>query len=151
MIRYPGSGSLLLVDFWASWCGPCRKTLPALDRLSRQYGPPDLKVLGVSLDAEPEAVGRFLEGTPLGFQILRDPAGVLARDFQVASIPTAVLLDQDGQELARFEGGGRIPADEAAIAALEPGRRRPVPAGAGGGRKTSPRRPTAGDPFPNGA
>ena len=135
MICDPGSGSLLLVDFWASWCGPCRKTLPALDRLSRQYGPPGLKVLGVALDAEPEAVGRFLAGTPVGFQILRDPAGVLARDFRVDSLPTAVLLDQDGQELARFEGGGRIPPEEAAIAALEPGRRRPVPAGPGGGRK----------------
>ena len=135
-----GSASLLLVDFWASWCGPCRKTLPALDRVSRQLGPEAIRVLGISLDPEPEALGRFLAGTPLGFQILRDPAGVLARDFKVDAIPTALLLDPDGQELARFEGGGRIPAEEEAIAALESDRRRAFPdpglrAGSAGGRK----------------
>jgi thiol-disulfide isomerase/thioredoxin len=140
-----GSSGLLLVDFWASWCGPCRRTFPALDRVSRWAEPEELRVVGVSLDSEPEAVGRFLASTPVGFQILRDPAGVLARDFKVQGIPTALLLDREGQELARFEAGGRIPVEEAAIAALEAGllRRRRPPVGSGGaeGRNARGRRP----------
>jgi thiol-disulfide isomerase/thioredoxin len=135
-----GTSGLLLVDFWASWCGTSRRAFPALDRVSRWARPEDLRVVGVSLDREPEAVGRFLAANPVGFQILRDPAGVLARDFQVEAIPTALLLDPEGQEVARFEGRGRIPAEEAAIAALEAGplrRSRPEPpARTGGGRKS---------------
>ena len=115
-------GRVVLVDFWASWCGPCRKSFPALDRLNRKYQGQGLKVVGISLDAEKAAVTQFLESVPVGFQIAWDPGGQLAQAFKVASMPTTLLLDPQGRVVARFEGGGRIPAEEAAIAALLSGK-----------------------------
>jgi thiol-disulfide isomerase/thioredoxin len=113
---------VVLVDFWASWCGPCRKSFPALDRLNRTYGPKGLKVVGVSLDEDPQAMARFLEAVPVSFQIARDPARRLAEQYRIVAMPTTLLLDRDGREVARFEGGGRIPAEEKAIAALLAGK-----------------------------
>ena len=115
-------GRVVLVDFWASWCGPCRKSFPALDALATRLGAQGLKVVGVSLDTEPGAADRFLESVPVGFQIARDPAGALARAFKVVSMPTTVLLDREGREVARFEGGGVTPAEEEAIRSLLAGR-----------------------------
>lgn len=123
-------GSVVLVDFFASWCGPCRKSMPALDRLSTAYGPKGLKVVGISLDEDYDALARFLESVPVGFQIARDHTGQLARQFGIVAMPTTLILDRDGREVARFEGGGRIPAEEAALAALLQGKALPPGTGA---------------------
>jgi thiol-disulfide isomerase/thioredoxin len=122
-------GRVALVDFWASWCGPCRKSFPALDKLHGTYGPRGLAVVGVALDEEREAVTRFLDAVPVGFQIAWDGSGQLARQYRIVSMPTTLLLDREGREVARFEGGGRMAQEEAALGALLEGR--PLPPGAG--------------------
>ena len=122
-------GSAVLVDFWASWCGPCRKSLPGLDRLNTAYAGRGLKVVGIALDQDGGAVDRFLNSVPVGFQIVRDPGGELARRFQVVAMPTTLLLDGTGQVVARFEGGGRLKEEEAAVMALLAGKT--LPGGAG--------------------
>jgi thiol-disulfide isomerase/thioredoxin len=111
-------GQVVLVDFWASWCAPCRKTFPALERLNARYGPQGLRVVGISMDTDTQAMEKFLATMPVGFTLARDRMGEFARRFQVAAMPTAILLDKNGKEVARFEGGGRIPAEEAAVASL---------------------------------
>jgi len=116
-------GSFAVVDFWASWCGPCRKSFPALDKLAATYGPRGLKVVGISLDEDGEAMARFLESVPVGFPIARDASGALARRYQIASMPTMLILDREGKVVARFEGGGKLP--ETAIEALLAGK--PLP------------------------
>jgi thiol-disulfide isomerase/thioredoxin len=123
-------GQVAVVDFWASWCGPCRKSFPALDRLHRQWGPKGLRVVGVSLDEDRDALGRFLDSVPVGFQIAWDRFGVLAREFQVVSMPTTLLFDREGRVVARFEGGGRMEEEERAVVALLEGRELPPGTGA---------------------
>jgi len=122
-------GQVVLLDFWASWCGPCRKTFPELERMHRQYGAKGLKVVGISMDPEAAAMDRFLASVPVSFQIERDPMGRLAVPMKVASMPTTLLLDRTGQVVARFEGGDHAREEEAAVAALLAGQ--PLPKGTG--------------------
>ena len=72
---------------------------------------------------------RFLDAVPVGFQIAWDGSGRLAKQYRIVSMPTTLLLDREGREVARFEGGGRMAQEEAAIGALLAGR--PLPPGAG--------------------
>jgi len=122
-------GRVALVDFWASWCAPCRKSFPVLERFKQAYGSKGLEVVGVSLDEDADAMNRFLESVPVSFRILRDPRGQLAQTCQVVAMPTTLLLDTQGRVVARFEGGAHGTEEEAAVKALLAGK--PLPAGTG--------------------
>ncbi len=121
-------GKVVLVDFWASWCGPCRKSLPFLDQLQARYGAKGFQVVGVALDQEISSVQEFLERTPVHFPILSDTVGKSAEAYGVVAMPTSFLIDAEGRIVARFEGGENLKAEEAAVVALiEKG----LPTGAG--------------------
>lgn len=111
-------GKVVLLDFWASWCGPCRQSLPFADRLQAQYRAQGLRVVGVALDEDPSAVQDFLYRVPLQFTIVPDPTGRSAEAFGVVAMPTAFLIDQQGRIVARFEGGAHLKEEAAAVAAL---------------------------------
>jgi len=111
-------GRVVLLDFWASWCGPCRKSLPEFDRLQSKYGGRGLQVVGMSLDETQEAVTDFLVNVPVHFTILQDPFGTTGQAFGVVAMPTTFLLDREGRIAARFEGGDHLEAEEAAVATL---------------------------------
>ncbi len=100
-------GRYVLVNFWASWCPPCRHELPMLAASQRRYGSDRLQVLGVSLD-EPKALKEYLNKSPLGFPTLmgeRDGFNLMARyGHPRGSIPFSVLLGPDGKVLARKAG-----------------------------------------------
>ena len=104
------SGIPLLVDFWASWCGPCRQMMPALNRLSQRYGAQGLTVLGVT--DEPASVARSVGmQMSIRYTLATSPTGV-AR-FNVQSLPTLVAIDRAGRvrEVAvGFEGPARLEA-----------------------------------------
>ena len=97
-------GSAVVVNFWATWCAPCREELPALDRLQRALAGEGLVVVAVSVDARPEAVARFARERGLGFAVLVDPREEVARRYGVGAYPTTVVVDRAGRVVHRAVG-----------------------------------------------
>ena len=124
-------GKVVVLDFWASWCLPCRKSFPFLDGLQAKYEAQGLRVLGLTLEERKDAVLSFLESVPVRFTILRDPTGRAGEDFHVVAMPTTLLLDREGRVAARFEGGDPSVHSkiEAAVATLLSGGTLPGSAG----------------------
>jgi thiol-disulfide isomerase/thioredoxin len=99
-------GRVLVVNFWATWCAPCRRELPSLERLQRLIGGDDLAVLAVSIDRSgADKVNPFLERFPLPrLGVYLDPNNKLGRAFGTFGLPTTVLVDRDGLEVGRLVG-----------------------------------------------
>jgi len=97
-------GKVVYLDFWASWCTPCRESFPWLSNLEREYGAQNLVVIGVNVDQDRRRAERFLDGTPADFSIVYDPRGDLATSYKVTSMPSAVLIDRGGR--VRFQHNG---------------------------------------------
>jgi cytochrome c biogenesis protein CcmG/thiol:disulfide interchange protein DsbE len=100
-------GRVVVLDFWASWCVPCRTSFPFFNRLVEEYGPRGLSVVGLTLEEDDDAVSDFLDDVPAAFPILRDPTGQAGEAFHVAAMPTTFLLDRQGRIAARFEGSDK--------------------------------------------
>jgi len=90
-------GRVRVVDFWATWCEPCKEELPALDRLAREMGSRGLAVYGISFDEDRTQIPEFLAQTPVRFRILWDRGGEqLSARFEVARLPTTLIVDRRG-------------------------------------------------------
>ena len=113
-------GNVVVLDFWAPWCVPCRASFPALDALQTKFGKQGLRVLGLTLDTNDDAIIAFLNSVPVTFTILRDVSGQAGEAFNVVAMPTTFVLDKQGRIAARFEGGGSAvhAKVEAAVATL---------------------------------
>jgi thiol-disulfide isomerase/thioredoxin len=101
------SGKVVVLDFWAPWCVPCRASFPRLDELQTRLGARGLQVIGLTPQDDPEAILAFLDAVPVRFPIVIDSAGTSGTAFQVVAMPTTLLLDRTGRVAARFEGGGK--------------------------------------------
>ncbi|MGB8274005.1 MAG: TlpA disulfide reductase family protein [Alphaproteobacteria bacterium] len=99
-------GKVVLVNFWATWCGPCVEELPALSRLQARLSGPDFTVIAVSGDRTgPEAVTPFLGQHGItGLPVLYDRTLASGRALHVTGLPTSILLDRDGREVGRVLG-----------------------------------------------
>ncbi len=97
-------GKVVYMDFWASWCGPCKQSFPWLDKLVREYGSQNFVVIGVNVDKDRDRAERFLDETPADFSIVYDPKGELATIYKVAGMPSGVLIDRAGH--VRFQHAG---------------------------------------------
>jgi len=97
-------GKIVYVDFWASWCGPCKQSFPWLDGLVREYASQDFVVIGVNVDKDRVRAERFLSEIPADFAIVYDPTGELATAYKVAGIPSGILIDRAGH--MRFQHAG---------------------------------------------
>lgn len=97
-------GKVVYLDFWASWCAPCRRSFPWMNEMKRKYGDDGLVIIGVNVDAEPELAEAFLKETPADFRIVHDPEGKLASRFELLGMPNSFMIDREGNVVAKHVG-----------------------------------------------
>ena len=97
-------GSVVFLNFWASWCVPCRVEMPSMERLHRTINDERFVILAVDLREERELVEEFAEELGLSFPILLDPRGITGLVYGVRAIPTTYLVDKQGRLTARLIG-----------------------------------------------
>jgi thiol-disulfide isomerase/thioredoxin len=97
-------GKIVLVDFWASWCEPCRHSLPWLNAMQTKYRDRGLVVIGVNVDRERADADRFLRDVPAAFQIVYDPTGALASRYDLPGMPVSYVIGRNGDVVAHHIG-----------------------------------------------
>ena len=90
-------GQVVLVNFWASWCGPCRQEMPHLNRLHDKYAASGFKLLGVNVDDDPRLAAQVAERLGLKFTVLLDTDKTVVKRYDLGSMPGTVLIDRDGR------------------------------------------------------
>jgi cytochrome c biogenesis protein CcmG/thiol:disulfide interchange protein DsbE len=118
-------GKLVYLDFWASWCGPCRQSFPWMNDMQARYGERGLQVVAVNLDARRGDGEKFLAQVPASFPVAFDPNGETARRYAIKGMPSSVLIGPDGRVVRVHEGfrPEQRQALEAAIVAALPAAR----------------------------
>lgn len=90
-------GQVIYLDFWASWCGPCRKSFPWMNEMQQRYTKDGLRIIAVNLDQDQQLAKQFLAEYPANFTIAFDPEGITAQQFKVQGMPSAYLIDRNGK------------------------------------------------------
>jgi peroxiredoxin len=90
-------GEVVMVNFWASWCGPCRQEMPLLDQLYQRYKPMGFTLLGVNVEENTAAAKKMLKEAPVSFPILFDRKNQVSELYQVKAMPSTFLVDRDGK------------------------------------------------------
>jgi thiol-disulfide isomerase/thioredoxin len=108
-------GRIVLLNLWATWCLPCRKEMPALDRLQATLGSPDFEVVALSIDRAGSAASKkFLDSTgATKLALYVDPTAKLATDFKAIGLPATILIGRDGREIGRLLGPAAWDAPDA--------------------------------------
>jgi thiol-disulfide isomerase/thioredoxin len=104
-------GRVVYLDFWASWCGPCRQSFPWMETMQSTYGAQGLEIITVNLDRDRPDADKFLKQFHPTFAVRFDPEGELAELYKVQGMPSSVLIDRHG--VARFTHVGFRPVDGA--------------------------------------
>jgi thiol-disulfide isomerase/thioredoxin len=97
-------GQYIYIDYWASWCGPCRQSFPWMNALQAKLGPKGLKVVAVNVDAKRSDADKFLSHTPAQFTIAYDPQGDSAKKLAIKTMPTSMLISPEGRVLFVHSG-----------------------------------------------
>lgn len=97
-------GKTVYLDFWASWCGPCKQSFPWMNAMHKRYRAKGLHIVAVNLDQKPEDAKAFLSGNPALFDIAFDAAGKTPKAFGVKGMPTSFLIGPDGKVLIVHQG-----------------------------------------------
>lgn len=90
-------GRVVLLDFWASWCGPCRQSLPLFEKMRGEFGARGFEVVAVNVDEDPQDGLDFLKKYPVTYPTLRDPQGAIALQYDVKAMPSSYLIGRDGR------------------------------------------------------
>jgi thiol-disulfide isomerase/thioredoxin len=97
-------GRVVYVDFWASWCGPCKRSFPWMNEMTQRYGAQGFTVVAVNVDKKREDAERFLAQTPAQFTIVYDAAGATPSAYGVKAMPSSYLIDAKGTVIAVEQG-----------------------------------------------
>ena len=103
-------GEVVMVNFWATWCGPCREEMPHLEALYQRYSDLGFTLLGVNVEEDSSGADEFLAETPVSFPILFDPENAVSKLYNVVAMPSTVLIDRSGN--MRFIHHGYKPGYE---------------------------------------
>lgn len=97
-------GKVVLVDFWAAWCGPCRKSMPMLEELYQKHKDSGFTILAISLDDSIQTATRFASQFQTTYPLLIDSQADIADLYQVIGMPTSYLIDRDGKVIWKHQG-----------------------------------------------
>jgi peroxiredoxin len=103
-------GQVVMINFWASWCGPCRQEMPLLESIYKKYNRMGFTLLGVNVEPDSNAANEWLKATPVSFPILYDKDSKVSKLYDVAGMPSTVIIDRNG--VLRVLHRGYKPGDE---------------------------------------
>jgi peroxiredoxin len=103
-------GQVVMVNFWATWCGPCQQEMPLLDQMYRKYKPAGFTLIGVNVDKDAPPVKELLARKPVSFPVLLDPSNTVSKSYHVDEMPSSVIIDRQGN--VRYVHRGYKPGDE---------------------------------------
>ena len=90
-------GKVVYLDFWASWCGPCKRSFPWMNELQEQYGTNGFEVIAVNLDASRKDANEFLSKIPANFDVAFDIKGITAKTYKLIAMPSSFLINRKGE------------------------------------------------------
>ena len=90
-------GEVVMLNFWATWCGPCRQEMPQLEKIYARYEDAGFTLLGINVDGEPERARRMAEEVGVSFPVLFDDDKTVSKLYDIRAMPVTVLIDRDGQ------------------------------------------------------
>jgi thiol-disulfide isomerase/thioredoxin len=97
-------GRAVVLNFWATWCPPCRAEMPSLQQMAEIYGPEQLQVLAVNVGEGPRRINQYLQASGLNLTVLLDPQSEIARQWGASALPTTYLIDTQGNPRYRLRG-----------------------------------------------
>jgi thiol-disulfide isomerase/thioredoxin len=103
-------GQVVMINFWASWCGPCRQEMPLLESIYKKYNKMGFTLIGVNVEPDAQAANEWLKQTPVSFPILYDKDSKVSKLYDVAGMPSTVIIDRSGK--LRMLHRGYKPGDE---------------------------------------
>jgi len=103
-------GNVVMINFWASWCGPCRQEMPLLESIYKKYNKMGFTMLGVNVEPDSNAANDWLKATPVSFPILYDRDSKVSKLYDVGGMPSTVIIDRSGK--VRVLHRGYKPGDE---------------------------------------
>jgi thiol-disulfide isomerase/thioredoxin len=103
-------GQVVMINFWATWCGPCRQEMPVLEQLHKKYKPMGFTMIGVNVEPDSQGAVKWLSATPVTFPILFDTESKVSKLYAVGGMPSTVIVDRKGN--VRYVHRGYKPGDE---------------------------------------
>ena len=97
-------GQVVMLNFWASWCGPCRQEMPLLESIYKKYNKMGFTMIGVNVEPDSNAANEWLKATPVSFPILYDRDSKVSKLYDVGGMPSTVIIDRTGKLRALHRG-----------------------------------------------
>ena len=103
------TGKIVYLDFWASWCGPCKLSFPDMSKIHKEFSDEGVVVVAVSVDTDVKKAAKFIGRYPIDFIVLSDETGEVAAAYDLPTMPTTYLIDESGQ--IKYVHSGYRPGD----------------------------------------
>jgi peroxiredoxin len=97
-------GKVVMLNFWASWCGPCRQEMPLLDQMHKRYSSLGFTMIGVNVESNTADAEKWLQQTPVSFPVLFDKENKVSKLYDVNAMPSTVFIDRKGNVRALHRG-----------------------------------------------